>query len=164
MSDDLQPPEGEGYDLQRVYAEKAKPFWFRWEDQWWKLPHLTMLDFEIQAQVAEFDFAELAADDMDIEESKKKLNELFDLLMGAEQGKQWRDVSRPLPVLLDMIHQWTAHSGGSSGESSASSGSSESTERPSKRTSTASTGSGSRKRSTAKKTAPRKAATPRANS
>lgn len=156
---DLQPPEGEGYDLQRIYSEKTKPFWFRWEDQWWKLPHLKMLDFEVQARVAGFDFASLAADDMGVDEAKKKVNELFDLLMGVEQSARWSKATRPLEPLLDMIRQWSEHSGGNSGESSASSGSSESTARPSKRTSTGSTESGSRRRSPVKKAA-RKAVTP----
>lgn len=159
---DRRPPEGEGYDLQKVYAEKAKPFWFHWEDQWWTLPHLRMLDFEVQARVSEFDFGELAevSGDEAIEAAKAKVNELFALLMGPEQAAEWAEVSRPLEPLLDMIQQWSKHSGADQGESSASAGSSRSTGRPSKRTSTASTGSGSRKRSTAKKAAPAKAVTP----
>jgi hypothetical protein len=156
---DLEPPEGEGYDLQRVYAEKLKPFWFRWDDRWWKLPHLRMLDFEVQAQVESFDFGALT-DSKDIEATKTRVNDLFTLLMGGELGAQWRTTVRPLTMLLDMVNRWVEHSGGTPGEAQASPDSSKSTGRPSKRTSTASTGSGSRRPSRAKKAAPAAAATP----
>jgi hypothetical protein len=160
---ELGPPEGEGYDLQRVYAEKLRPFWFRWGDRWWQLPHLRMLDFEVQARVEAFDFAALTANEADTELAKRKVNELFDLLMGAEQGQAWQAVSpRPFGMLLDMIQAWSAHSGAEPGEAPASDGSSGSTGRPSKRTSTGSTASASRRRSPAKKAAA--AGTPPGNS
>lgn len=144
-----QPPEGEGYDLQQVYAEAAKPFWFRWADRWWQLPHLRMLDFEVQAAVESFDFAELTGEGVTAEQAKAKVNELFDLIMGEQQGQDWRKQTRPLPMLLDMLQAWMKHSGAEQGEASASGGSSRSTGRPSKRTSTGSTGSASRRRSKA---------------
>lgn len=153
---DMTPPEGEGYDLQRIYAEK-KPFWFYWADRWWKLPNLQMIDFEIQVKVATFDFADLTEDAAGVEAAKKKVNDLFDLIMGEEQGAQWRLVSRPIQPMLEILHRWSEHSGAESGESSASNGSSGSTGRPSKRPSKPSTGSGSRRRSAAKP-APVKAA------
>lgn len=152
-----QPPEGEGYDLQAVYAEKAKPYWFKWQDRWWKLPHLRMLDFEVQAEIEAFDFANLVSDDStkdELEAAKEHLNELFDLIMGAEQGKAWRDVERPFNMLMDMLAGWTKHSGAAEGEAPASDGSSKSTGRPSKRTSNGSTASASRKRSPAKPPTP----------
>ena len=156
---DRQPPAGEGYDLQQVYAEKMRPFWFRWADRWWELPHLRMLDFEVQGQVADFDFSILATSDSDaLEEAKTKLNQLFDLLMGPELAGEWRKVPRPLEVLLDMVQRWSKHSGTDVGESSASDDSSGSTGRPSKPTSTGSTASGSRKRSPAPRKAPAKKA------
>ena len=151
---EVKPPEGEGYDLQRVYAEQVRPFWFRWADRWWQLPHLKMLDYEVQARIEAFDFGELTSDDA----AKQKINELFDLIMGPEQGAEWRTVTRPANMILDMIRAWAKHSGTEAGEAPASSGSSASTGRPSKPTSTASTASASRKRSPAKKAAPRKAA------
>lgn len=156
---DLQPPEGEGYNLQRVYAEKAKPFWFFWEDRWWKLPNLQMLDFEVQIQVAEFDFGSLTEDSAGLAEAKEKVNSLFDLIMGEEQGPEWRKTVRPINMINDMLRSWGEHSGSESGESSASDGSSKSTGRPSKPTSKGSTGSASRRRSPA-----RKAAAPRVSS
>jgi hypothetical protein len=164
---DRRPPQGEGFDLQRVYAEKTKPFWFRWEDQWWTLPHMKMLDFEVQARVAEFDFATLAdlgSDPEGIAAARTKVDEFFALLMGDEQGADWAKVSRPLHPLLDMIREWTEHSGGDMGESSASEGSSPSTGRPSKRTSKSSTRSGSRRRSTETVVIPGEVVTPPVNS
>lgn len=164
---DLQPPEGEGYDLQAVYAEDNKPFWFRWADRWWMIPHLKMLDFEVQAEIENFDFSSVTAPeggDVDVAAARAKLNELFDLIMGEQQGQQWREVPRPIGFLIEMLNKWTTHSGAKPGEAPASESSSASTGRPSKRTSTGSTASGSRKRSApAKKAAPKKeikAATP----
>lgn len=151
-----QPPEGEGYDLQAVYAENVKPFWFRWADRWWQLPHLKMLDFEVQARVETFQDVIAAADGVD--QMRERVNELFDMLMGDVQGADWRMVPRPGNAILEMFQAWAKHSGATEGEASASDGSSRSTGRPSKRTSSGSTGSASRKRS------PRKAVTAPASS
>lgn len=146
-----EPPEGEGFDLQAVYAENGvEPFRFRWADQWWELPHLLMLDFEVQARVEEFDPTTTTKDDINI---------FFVDVMGQEQADRWRQVTRPAPMLMAMLRQWVKHSGGTPGESAASDGSSKSTGRPSKRTSTGGTGSASRTRSTAKKATPAKAVT-----
>lgn len=157
---DLQPPEGEGYDLQRVYAEKLKPFWFRWEDQWWTLPHPKMLDFEVQAEIESFDFSALTDEGSDIEAAKGRLNTLYDLIMGEEQGTRWRATTRPVQMQLDMLNEWIARAGGQQGEAPASNDSSVSTGRPSKRTSSGSTASGSRRRSPAKKAAAKAATAP----
>ncbi len=154
---DRQPPEGKGYDLQAVYAEKADPFWFRWDDQWWELPHPKMLDFEVQLKVESFDVSALteAGDGEDVEAvAKAKIDELFGLIMGGGQATEWRQVQvRPLQMMLDMFSQWMEHSKAGMGESEASTDSSKSTGRPSKLTSTASTGSGSPQRSRARKAA-----------
>jgi len=147
---EVQPPEGEGYDLQQVYAEKIRPFWFRWADRWWQLPHLKMVDFEVQAKVESFEaLAEKIGDDVDA--AKAEVNALFDLLMGDAQAADWRATARPVGMLFDMLRAWVKHSGAEPGESPASDGSSKSTGRPSKRTSTGSTESASRRRSPAKK-------------
>jgi hypothetical protein len=161
---DNEPPEGEGYDLQRVYAEKKKPFWFRWEDQWWKLPHPRMMDFEVQAEIESFDFGSLTQEGGDLEDAKARLNKIYGLIMGEEQAARWRECeARPVQMQLEMLNEWMARTGASQGEAPASDDSSRSTGRPSKRTSTASTGSGSRRRSPSKKV-PAKAATAPVNS
>lgn len=165
---DFAPPPGEGDDLEAIYAEKIRPYWFRWEGRWWRLPHIQALDFEAQAQLFALDLAGLVdkTDASDtVTEAKDKLNALFDLFMGPEQGAEWREVTRPINMLVDLIGRWGAHSGTDAGEPPASTDSSGSTERPSKPTSTGSTASGSRGRSPVKrapaKKAPRKAvATP----
>lgn len=157
------PPPGKGYDLQREYTKGLDPYWFRWADQWWELPHLKMLDFEKQLDVMSLQTA--VADIADTEALKAKLNEVFAMLMDAEQNTEWRTVDRPLQFLYDLLDQWRTHSEVTEeeqGESSASGGSSkESTRRPSKPTSKASTASASRKPSTPRA---RKSATPRVNS
>jgi hypothetical protein len=144
--------EEQGYDLQRVYAEKVGgPFRFKWADRWWTMPNMRSLDFEAQDRIENLDAA--AA-------TKDSLNELFDDLLGKEQGPAWRDVDRPIEMILDMFNAWLEHSKAKLGESPASAGSSKSTGRPSSRTSNASTGSAS-----AKPSKPRKrAAVPRGNS
>lgn len=161
MTDPIEqgPPEGEGYDLQAVYAENLKPFWFRWGNRWWQLPHLRMLDFEVQARVESFQDDVTAVGD-NVDQLRALVNGLFDMLLGEEQGVEWRLISRPGDAILDMIHAWMKHSGATPGESAASDGSSKSTGRPSKRTSTGTTGSGSRRRSTAKKVAPKPVTAP----
>ena len=137
------------YDLQRVYAEKAgTPFSFTWEDQVWTLPNMRMLDISVQERIENIDVTAAGVE---------TVNALFDDLMGAEQGTRWRDVLRPLPMLLDLFAAWLAHSKGELGESPASTGSSRSTGRPSKRTSNSSSTSGSPKRSSPRA---RTAATP----
>ncbi len=162
--------EDEGYDLQAVYAENAKPFRFRWADHWWELPHPKMLDFAVQAAVESFDYDAISESGGDLGIAKQKVDELFTLIMGREQGVAWAKVEvRPLPMLLDLFAKWMESTGVTPGEASASAGSSKSTGRPSKRTSNASTGSASPKRSRPAKAtsqrAPRKAAgTPPANS
>lgn len=126
----------EPYDLQRLYAEKAgEPFTFRWADQEWTLPNMRMLDIEVQDRI----------ENLDTSAGVGTLNTLFDDLLGAEQGARWREVVRPLPMVLDLFQAWLDHSKGALGESGASAGSSKSTGRPSKRTSKPSTGSGSPK-------------------
>ena len=144
--------EEQGYDLQRLYAEKVGgPFRFRWADRWWELPNMRMLDIELQDRIEKLDEAVADLDTM---------NALFGDLLGAEQDAEWRKVPRPLGMLLDMFAAWTEHSKAKLGESPASDGSSKSTGRPSKRTSNGSTASASASRS-----APRKrAATPRGSS
>jgi hypothetical protein len=159
-----QPPEGKGYDLQREYTEGIEPFWFRWEDLWWTLPHRKMLDFEKLLKVAELQDSFADAEDLDVDAAMKKLNDTFAMLMGNEQGAEFSKVNRPLDALMRILNQWNEHSGETeeeTGESSASDGSSKSTGRPSKRTSKASTASASAKPSSRK---PRKTATPRVNS
>ncbi len=148
------PPEGKGYDLQKVYAEGAESFWFRWADQWWEMPHPKMLDFEVQVEIEAFDVTSFIPEDAEgrqaVEAARSKMNEFFTMIMGVEQGAEWAKVpSRPLPMMLDMLTQWRDHTKASMGEAPASTGSSKSTGRPSKRTSTASTGSASRRRSKA---------------
>lgn len=158
---DFAPPPGQGYDLQRTYTENKTDFWFRWADRWWKLSNLQMLDFEVQLQAMSFQGR--VAEDADTATLGSFVNELFDLVLeeGHEgQSADWRKVSRPLPALMNILSQWSEHSGADAGESEASAGSSESTGRPSKRTSNAGTASGSRKRSTVRG----RAATPPANS
>lgn len=124
------------YDLQRLYAEKAgKPFTFRWADQEWTLPHMRMLDIEVQDRI----------ENIDTSAGVEVLNALFDELLGAEQGARWRSTVRPLPMILDLFQAWLDHSKGALGESAASAGSSKSTGRPSKRTSKPSTVSDSPK-------------------
>lgn len=157
MTAAFEPPPGAGFDLQQVYAEKKTPFWFRWADRWWQFPHLLMLDFEVQAQVEDFHKSIDGVTDMDA--LRGHFNDLFTLIMGAEQSAEWAQVTRPLPAVMTLLNQWLEHSGSDAGESEASAGSSKSTGRPSKRTSTGTTASGSRRRSPAKK-----AATPPANS
>lgn len=126
----------ETYDLQRLYAEKAGgPFTFRWADREWTLPNMRMLDIEVQDRI----------ENVDTSAGVDTLNTLFDELLGAEQGARWREVVRPLPMILDLFQAWLDHSKGTLGESGASAGSSKSTGRPSKRTSKPSTGSGSPK-------------------
>ncbi len=168
---DRKPPEGKGDDFQADYTGKAEPYWFRWADQWWVLPHPNMLDFSTHLKVVSIDVSALAgsdADDADLEETAKaKVDELFALIMDAEQAADWKNVeSRPLNMMLGLFNRWMEHSQADPGESSASDDSSRSTGRPSKPTSTGSTASGSRRRSTAKKAAPKrvKAASPPANS
>ncbi len=152
------PPEGKGYDLQTVYAENAEPFWFRWDDQWWTLPHPKMLDFEVQVRVESFNTADLFPDGDDTpdeqigEVAKAKMDEFFALIMDAEQAAEWAQVKvRPLTMMLDMLSQWKDHIKAAEGESTASAGSSKSTGRPSKRTSATTTGSASPRRSRARK-------------
>lgn len=160
----FEPPAGEGYDLQAVYAENSKPFYFRWADRWWMLPHLKNLDFEVQAKVETFDFSMLTGTNVDLDTARNRIDDLFNLVMGDEQGTEWRAVNpRPVNMLLDMLQSWTKHSGVKEGEASASEGSSRSTGRPSKRTSKGSTASASRRRSPAK-AAPEAAVTPPENS
>ena len=158
MTAEFTPPPGKGFDLQLKWEAQSEPYWFKWADRWWRLPHLSMLDFAAQARVESFH--ETIADVTDVDTVTDRINTLFRLIMGEEQGTAFAHVDRPLNVLLDILHQWITHSGGEVGESEASTGSSKSTERPSKPTSTATTTSGSRKRSTAK---PKAAATAPAN-
>ncbi len=137
------------YDLQRLYVEKAGgPFTFTWADREWVLPNILMLDIAVQDRI----------ENLDTSAGLDVMNALFDDIMGPEQGAEWRQVVRPLPMLMDLLQAWTEHSGAKLGEAEASAGSSRSTARPSKRTSTGTTGSTSRKRSTA----PKKNAAPRA--
>jgi hypothetical protein len=154
------PPPGKGYDLQREYTEGIEPYWFKWEDQWWELPHRKMLDYEKLLRVAQLQDTFREIDTADVEEVIAKLNGTFTMLMGEEQGADFAKVNRPLEFLMDTLSRWREHSGEQeeeTGESSASTGSSKSTERPSKRTSTGSTKSGSRRPSTPRA---RKTATP----
>jgi hypothetical protein len=139
--------EKKPYDLQRLYAEKAGgPFEFTWGDRTWTLPNLLMLDIEVQDRI----------ENVDPSGGVESFNQLFDDIMGAEQGAEWRKQVRPLPMLMDLLQAWTEHSGAQLGEAPASAGSSKSTARPSKRTSTGSTASASRGRSrAAKKASPR---------
>jgi hypothetical protein len=146
MTAEFTPPPGKGVDLQQKWEATAEPFWFRWGDRWWRLPHLSMLDFSVQARVESFH--ETIENVTDVEVVTDRVNTLFRLIMGEEQGGAFAHVDRPLNVLLDILNQWITHSGAEPGESAASTGSSTSTERPSKPTSTATTASGSRKRST----------------
>jgi hypothetical protein len=158
------PPPGQGYDLQREYTEGVEDYWFRWEDQWWSLPHRKMLDFEKLMRVAKLQdtFTDLNAANVD--EVIATLNNTFTMLMGKEQGADFAKVTRPIEMLMDTLNRWREHSGEveeETGESSASSGSSKSTGRPSKRTSSGSTASASPGRSTPRA---RKSVTPRASS
>lgn len=158
------PPPGKGYDLQREYTEGVEPFWFRWEDQWWTLPHRKMLDFEKLLRVAQLQDSFSDVTDVNIDEAMATLNDTFAMLMGKEQGAEFAKVNRPIEMLMDTLNHWREHSGPAEeeeGESSASTGSSESTERPSKRTSKPSTASGSAKPSSRR---PRKSATAPASS
>ncbi|GGN39443.1 hypothetical protein FHR83_006717 [Actinoplanes campanulatus] len=158
------PPPGQGYDLQRTYAENKPDFWFRWADRWWRLPNMHMLDFDIQVDVMGFQ-GRVSEDNPDVNALKAMVNDLFDLIMDAGhegQASDWRAVKpRPLPMLMDLLSQWSEQSGVDEGESSASTSSSPSTGRPSKRTSKPSTASGSARRSTAR---PREAGALPANS
>lgn len=156
------PPGVTGHNIQRDYTANIEPYWFQWADQWWELPHLKLLDFEVQLDV--LGMQGLAEDLTDAESAKNALNSLFDLLMDPEQAAEWRKVSRPIGALMDILGRWRTHcdvSEEEAGESSASTGSSVSTGRPSSRTSAASTKSASAKRSTPRA---RKPATPRASS
>lgn len=158
------PPPGKGYDVQREYTEGIEPYWFRWADQWWELPHRKMLDFEKLLRVAKLQDSFASIDSADIDEVLALLNDTFSMLMGDEQGADFAKVNRPLNALMEILNQWREHSGETeeeTGESSASDGSSKSTGRPSKRTSNGSTASGSAKRSSPRA---RKTATPRASS
>src|SRR6185436_8384052 len=91
------------------------------------------------------------ADDVDVDALRDMINELFTLVLdeGRDgQGAEFQETTRPLHALMQLLSQWSEHSGADEGESEASDGSSRSTGRPSKRTSSAGTASGSRKRST----------------
>jgi hypothetical protein len=158
-----QPPAGKGYDLQREYTEGIESFWFRWEDQWWELPHRKMLDFEKTLKVAKLQdkFSNITTDNID--DAAEELKDTFTMLMGDEQGAEFAKVDRPIEALVKLLNQWREHSGEAdeeTGESSASDGSSKSTGRPSKRTSNSSSASGSPRRSSPRA---RKTATPRAS-
>jgi hypothetical protein len=145
--------EKKPFDLQRLYEEKAgTPFEFTWADQVWTLPSMRMLDIGIQERLETLDSSTA---------NVETLNALFDDLMGPEQGERWRQVGRPLGMVMDLFQAWMDHSKADLGESAASDGSSKSTGRPSKRTSNGSTASGSAKRSSPRA---RKTATPRASS
>ncbi len=151
MTAEFAPPPGKGVNLQQKYADKLDDFWFFWADRWWKLPNLNLLDFDIQLQVMAFQ-GRVSEDSTDAEALKSLVNDLFDLIMEAGhpgQAADWREVTRPLTMLLGMLGDWSEHSGVDEGESSASTSSSKSTGRPSKPTSKRSTGSGSPRRSTA---------------
>lgn len=158
------PPPGKGYDLQREYTQNVEEFWFRWEDQWWSLPHRKMLDYEKLLRVAQLQDSFSALDETNIDEVTRLLNDTFTMLMGDEQGEEFAQVNRPIEALFTLLHQWREHSGGAAeetGESSASASSSKSTGRPSKRTSSSSSASASPRRSSPRA---RKTATPPVNS
>jgi hypothetical protein len=143
----------EPYDLQRLYAEKAgTPFEFTWADRVWTLPAMRMLDITVQERLETLDTAAATVD---------TVNQLFDDIMGPEQGAQWRTVPRPLGMVMDLFQAWMEHAQADLGEQEASAGSSKSTGRPSKRTSKRSTGSGSAQPSSRRA---RKTATPPVNS
>ncbi len=147
--------EDEGYDLQALYAEQAKPFRFRWADRWWQLPHPKMLDFTTQAAVESFDYEAIAESDGDLNIAVAKVDELFTLIMGKEQGAEWAKVEvRPLQMILDLFSKWMESAGVKQGEAQASAGSSKSTGRPSRRTSKGSTASASPKPSRQDKATP----------
>jgi hypothetical protein len=137
------------YDLQRLYEEKAGgPFEFTWADQTWSMPNMRMLDIATQDRIENLEVSGSGVE---------TINELFDDLMGTEQGQRWRAVVRPLPMILDLFQAWLEHSKQAMGEQPASAGSSKSTGRPSKRTSNSSSASGSPKPSSRRA---RKTATP----
>lgn len=141
------------YDLQRLYEEKAgDPFQFTWAGEVWTLPNIRMLDIATQERVENLEIGASAVD---------TINDLFDDLMGAEQGARWRTVVRPLGMILDLFQAWLEHSQEAMGEPLASESSSKSTGRPSKRTSNSSSASDSPRRSSPRT---RKTATPRVNS
>jgi hypothetical protein len=141
------------FDLQRLYEEKTGgPFTFTWANQVWSLPNMRMLDIATQERIEGLN---------DAAANVETINVLFDELLGAEQGEQWRHVTRPLGMISDLFSAWLDHSKQAMGESQASAGSSKSTGRPSKRTSKASTASGSPAPSSRRA---RKTATPPANS
>lgn len=140
-------------DLDAVYAEiRKEPYVFTWAGREWALPHLSDLDFRVQLKIEN-------AESLDVNE----LIALFGEMFGPDQATAWADVPVPTPVLYLLFERWLNHSGAKPGEDSASSSSSKSTGKSSRRTSGATTASASRKPSTAKR-APRKAASPPANS
>lgn len=158
------PPEGKGYDLQNDYLAGIEPFWFRWADQWWELPHIKMLDIDVQLEVLGFQGKVAELSDDDTAQARAVVDELFAKLMGAEQAAEFEKTVRPINFIFDMLTKWREHSKTAEeqqGESSASAPSSGSTGRPSKRTSKPSTASASPARSTPRA---RKSVTRRASS
>lgn len=139
-------------DLDAAYAEIRKAAYdFQFAGRSWSLPHLSDLDYRLMNRIESYTTLTTA-----------ELEGLFEEILGDQAG-QWQQTQVPTPVLFMVFERWIKHSGGELGEDSASNASSANTGRRSRRTSGGSTGSGSPKRSTAKK-APRKAASPPVNS
>lgn len=140
-------------DLDAAYAEvRRDPYVFAWAGRDWSLPHLGNLDYRLQAEIETFN-------SIDVEQ----MEGLFARMFGPEQAAAWAAVEVPTPVLFMLFDRWIKHAGAKPGEPPASPPSSKSTGRRSRPTSAGSTTSASPKRSTAKR-APRKAASPPANS
>jgi hypothetical protein len=146
-------PAAEVDDLDAAYAEVARePYRFQWQGRQWELPHMAELDYRIQDEIENTESFDITA-----------INKLFDRMFGADQAAAFQETRVTAPFLAMLFDRWLKHSGARPGESEASTGSSENTGGSSRPTSPASTGSGSPKRSTAKR-APGKAATRPGNS
>ena len=140
------------FDLDAVYAEeRGEPFRFRWQGRDWELPPFGEID--LRAIESLKDLAALAdADETNIAELDiSAFNKLLEHGLGPEQWVEWEKVSQPGTAVIRLLNEWQKHSGADVGEAPASTDSSKSTGRPSKRTSSGATGSGSAKRSPARK-------------
>jgi hypothetical protein len=140
---------GKPDDLDAAYAEiRKQPYDFQFAGRSWSLPHLSDLDYRLMNRIESYTTL-----------TTTELEGLFNEILG-DQAEQWGQTKVPTPVLYMVFERWIKHSGGELGEEPASSGSSGSTGKSSRRTSGGTTGSGSRKRSTAKKAAPKVASPP----
>lgn len=146
-------PARKGDSLVAAYAEiRRDPYVFEWpEGRWWSLPHPGDLDYRLLGELEQID--DKVAD-------LEYLEGLFARIFGPDQAEAWQQVEVPTPVLFLLFDRYMKHAGAELGEDGASNASSKNTGTRSRRTSAGTTGSASRKRSTAKKAAPKAASPP----